>query len=189
MITSSVLRVVPHRLVLAIAFLLLCLPARALELALSVNYDGSWTAWKSYNNFQINGSYMGFVLGLNDGTFLFKFTISDTSEPSSSGGSVGGFVTGIQEIPSKSKEWLEYDGTVEYYICDEYMSLYSLFSKHREAQFITKVWGEMNNRPVKLIKSKAKIKIAPYRKRPQVYNLWVDNVGFAIDLKDCYFRQ
>lgn len=187
MIKSSNLHIVPRRLVSMIVFLVLCLPASALEMALCANYDGSWTVWKSYNNFQITGSYKGFVLGLNDGTFLFKFTISDSSKPSSSAGSVGGYVTGVQEIPSKSKEWLEFDGTVEYYICDEYMTLYSRFSKCREAQFITKSWGEANHRPVKLVKSKAKIKIAPYRKHPKVYNIWFDNVGLGIDLQDVYF--
>ena len=44
-----------------------------------------------------------------------------------------------------------------------------------------------NGRPTKKVTKKATIKIAPFKDRPQTYNIWFENVGFAINLNDTYF--
>lgn len=37
--------------------------------------------------------------------------------------------------------------------------------------------------------TRAKIKIAPYKDHPVVYNIWFDNVGFGINLETSYFKK
>lgn len=160
--------------------LMLCTCAKSTyaQISLSANYGGGWTQWKSYDNLQIYGNYGSFTLGTTDGEFLFKFSIYDRVE------SEGGFVVG--SIPSKSKDWLVFDGTVEYYINDEYLTPEALFSENKRAQFISP--NPNSKRPQKLVKSSAKIKIAPYKKHPKVYNFFYDNVALGIDLGNIYFK-
>lgn len=79
----------------------------------------------------------------------------------------------------KSGEWYEYSGKVEFYISDDYSDIYEIFKKSKRAAFITK--KAMGERPVKRIVKNATIRVKPYKRQPQVYNIFFDKVGVGIN--------
>ena len=81
--------------------------------------------------------------------------------------------------------WYEFTGTVEYYICDDYPTIYDSFKSSKRASFINP--QNPDGRPTKKVTSKAKIKIAAFKDHPVCYNIWFDNVGLGIDLNNLYF--
>lgn len=76
----------------------------------------------------------------------------------------------------KNKQWLEFTGTIEYYICDDYPTAYDIFKKNWQ-------WIEYNysdTRPVIKVTKIVTIKISPTKgDKIGTYNLWWENVGFG----------
>lgn len=143
-------------------------------------FDGYWSDWKfdSQINWTIRGSYSGFSIYPKEaGPWdpWFKFTINNFYMPDAK--------TRKQNV--KYGHWYEFTGFVEYYISDDYISAYQLFKSSRGAAFINP--KQPDGRPTKKVTSQAKIKIAPYKDHPTVYNIWYDNVGLGIDLNNIYF--
>lgn len=86
----------------------------------------------------------------------------------------------------------EYTGTVEYYVCDEYPSIYDAFKKNKKPYFVTPTRDD--GMPTKKITSKAKIKIKTafiknetryhrYYSDHYVYVIEFDNVSLCIYCK------
>lgn len=88
----------------------------------------------------------------------------------------------------KNNQWLNYKGTVEYYVCDDYPSAYDIWTKrphyysgllHNSLNLI--YWNyhddQWNKRPVKRVKMQADIRIAPFKKSPKhimyIGKMWV----------------
>lgn len=150
-------------------------------LSLCVNLDGYWGEWKNVSyNMKIRGGYSGFIIyDKEDGpwNYIFKFSIDQYVDPS--------LDTKLKHY--QGKEWYVYHGTVEYYISDDYLTIYDAFKSANGPRFVSAVLKD--NRPVKKITSRATIKIAPYApsSNPKCYNLWFDNVALGIDLNDLTF--
>lgn len=142
-------------------------------------YDGNWTSWSApFLNLGIRGGYAGFTIGDTFGGWdpLVKFTIDNFYIPDKE--------TRKQRV--KSNTWYEYTGTVEYYIDDDAPSAYVCFKRWRSATFVSQMYHE--NRGIKKIVSRARIRIAPYKDHPKVYTIFYDNVGLGIDLNTVYFK-
>lgn len=91
----------------------------------------------------------------------------------------------------KENQWMEFTGTIEYFICDDYPTAYDIWKKRdhgwargalRGDGFISYVYHDLqwNERPTKRIKKSATIRIAPFKKNIEAYNIWWDNVGLGI---------
>ena len=143
-------------------------------------FDGYWSDWKSDSqvNWAIRGSYAGFIIypkASGPWEPWFKFTINNFYMPDAK----------TRKKNVKYGQWYEFTGTVEYYISDDYISAYQIFKTRRGASFVNP--KQPDGRPTKKVTSQAKIKIAPYKDHPTVYNIWYDNVGLGIDLNNIYF--
>jgi hypothetical protein len=142
-------------------------------------YDGYWGEWTDYGNeVKIRGNYDGFIIySSKEGPweYRFKFTINNLKFPNKK----------QRKKDIAADKWYVFTGTVEYYITDDNPSILSLFRKAKRPLFSpAKLDG---GRPTKKITSKAKIRIAPFRNVPEYYNIWFDNVGFGIHMKNVYF--
>lgn len=150
------------------------------DIGLCVHFDKYWSDWEyaDADDLKIEGNYFGFILyNKKDGpwNYMFKFTIDrhvNNVNPDKK----------TKKKHRKEDLWYTYTGFVEYYICDDYPSIYDVFSRHKAARFVPKVLE--SGRPTKKVVSRATIKIAPYKKNPQTYNIWFDNVGLAISLRN-----
>lgn len=80
----------------------------------------------------------------------------------------------------KTGEWYVYSGTVEYYVNDTYPTAQEIARRN----WLPKPNPRTDITPfVKRTCTDAVIKIQPYKKRPECYNIWFDGIGVAIDIK------
>ena len=167
-------------------------------------YDGYWGEWSSNYWFKIQGSYNGFIIYYDSdhpSDYFFKFEINNREAPDKKD---------IKEH-YKSRKWWEYYGIVEYYVCDVYPTFEACIKEFGRPLMKKDVESESYQKQMSILRasklaqgisfsptglrkkfSSGKIKIAPYPKKiykPQVYNIWFDGVGMAIDLNGAYFQN
>lgn len=161
-------------------------------------YNGYWGDWKNYYWKECYGNYAGFVLynsGEHKSNYHFAFHIDGYTTPSK------------EEIKKhrKNNTWWTYTGTVEYYISDVYPTLKSALIglgrpleekdiddytyKYEKLPLARAANIRKNGKAIGFtkVKSRATIKIEPYKKHPDTYNMWVEDVGFAISLNGQHF--
>lgn len=159
-------------------------------------YDGFWGNWQQDNidGIACYGNYTGFVCYWNyqdiygywrdhPSDWFFKFQINNYVEPSKK----------EKKQHIKKDVWFEYTGTVEYYISDEYQDIKSILKSspdHTVSRFVRPSRHRVEEGKMPCVKRtvQARIKIAPYKDHPKVYNIWFDGVGVAIDLGNTYFK-
>ena len=147
------------------------------QIKITPYFDGYWGNWNT-SSFEIRGSYSGFMFyNETQGPWdcYFKFSIDNYRLPDSK----------QRKKDYKLGIWYEFTGTVEYYICDDYPTIYDLFKSSRRATFVNP--QNPDGRPTKKVTSKAIIKIAAFKDYPVCYNIWFDNVGLGIDLNNFHF--
>lgn len=166
------------------------------KLRINCYYDGYWGNWTDYWN-RCWGNFGGFILyrdGEHKSNYHFAFHIDGYTPPSK------------KEIKEhrKNNTWWTYTGTVEYYISDVYPTFksclvelgrplekrdtesYSYNDKLKLARATNmNKYGEVVG--FTRVKTNATIKIAPYKKHPETYNIWVDGVGLGIGMNGTYF--
>ena len=159
---------------MSVLLVTLSLSAQA-QLQTSVYYDGYWSKWKRQYSYMIYGNYSGFVVyyeSRHPSDYYFKFKIDSYTAPTKED----------VKYHYKNKIWYEYSGYVEYFINDNYPTIKSSL-KACDFPYPT-------NRPENITRTaKATIKIAPYKKRPRVYNILFEDVGIAMDLGEWKFKQ
>ncbi len=141
-------------------------------------FDGYWSDWKSMGTgTKIKGGYDGFIIYLDkEGpwNYRFKFTIDNYNVPDKK----------QRKKDIKEDRWYVFSGTVEYYVTDKYPTILSIF---RESKGPMLAPAKLDNgKPTRKITSKATIKIAAFKKSPQIYNIWFDNVGLGLNLNHTY---
>lgn len=167
---------------LSLLILLLVITLKAHCLSYSVFVNGYWGEWKSFGyNINFYGNYGGFCLyekNHHPSQFFFRFSIDNYQSPTKD----------QLKRARKSNTWFEYTGTVEYFVNDEYPTIEKQYLK---PCFIMpyKPYSYSADGPRVKRTTRAKIKIAPYKDHPVVYNIWFDNVGFGINLETSYFKK
>lgn len=156
-------------------------------LQLQYYYDGYWSGWRGYGGswriVSAKGTFDGFCLYLpncHPSEYFFKFYISNPSAYSE------------QEIKQhyKTKEWLTYNGVVEYYVTDDYPTIKSKLKAIQQGK-LTVGWigGDYNRRDNKefggiAVKrtAKAEISIQPFKLKHnwRCYNIFFDYVAIGI---------
>lgn len=143
------------------------------QISLCAYFDGYWSEWEKAYGLSFLGNYGSFIIyDKREGPWypLFKFTINDFYIPDSS----------TQKRHRRDDVWYEYKGTVEYLICDKFLTAHDLFKSRRGPNFISEKMGQEAGRPTKKVVYEATIKIAPYKGHPTCYNIYYDNVGLGI---------
>lgn len=146
----------------------------------SIHKNNYWTDWKSCSSVAFRGNWSQMtayntVTG-NTSTFYFRLTINGFSLPDNK----------TKKSHLKTKSWYEYSGSIEYWIDDEHLdfiSTCSLTGFPIDANPSVKT----DNTPSIIKKSTAIIKISPYKKYPEVYNVWFDDIGFAFSMCGQHF--
>lgn len=165
-------------------------------IGLNYYYDGVWNGWEGtrWNKFDLHGSRYGFRVyehGKRPADFFFRFWFTDYKVPEKKD---------IKNHYKTKTKWI-YKGYVEYYVCDVYPTfedclrelrrpLYkedTEWSSYQEKLSVIKAnkirkTGSFSPIGYKKVTKPAEIWILPYKKYPKVYNIWFDNVGYAIDL-------
>lgn len=149
------------------------------EINVSAYFDKYWSKWQqSSANVKIQGNYDGFIIyDASEGPweYYFKFTIDNMNFPDKK----------QRKKDIKANHYYQFTGTVEYYVSNNYPTALSLFRKGKGPFFCSKTLS--TGLPAKKITSRATIKIAAFKDLPKTYNIWYDNVCFAIDLGTTYF--
>lgn len=168
-----------------ILLFLLCLgTCKVFSQRLCFYYKGAWSKWDtSYNvsGFKSNSikrykNLSGCILKTDPGQITyFNFEINNYSLPSK------------KEIKRhwKNDEWYTYTGTVEYYVNDEFPTAEALAKNNRL------VWPDPRTDVTPNVKrtTSATIKIAPFKKEPEVFNIWFDNIGVGFSTQGLKFEK
>ena len=84
------------------------------------------------------------------------------------------------------KKWLEYSGTVEYYVSESYPTIKDIITK-KQFPLISPTTAKEGEPCVKRT-TKARISIEPsYTFYPRNYAFWFDGIGVGINLNDFFF--
>lgn len=170
-----------------IAFVFTAAAQTTNPLNLQYYYDGYWSGWRGYGGswrmVRAKGTFDGFCLYKPENhpsEYFFKFYISNPSGYSE------------QEIKQhyKTKEWLEYNGIVEYYVTDDYPTIKSQLKAIQQGKlhwgWIGGDYNRKNNKEFGGIAvkrtAKAEIDIQPFKLRHnwRCYNIFFDDVAVGI---------
>ena len=173
------------KFLLFITFALLAIATNA-QISTNTYYDGYWGEWNTWDlvqPYKLNGNYSGFIIYYADdptlpfyshpSQYIFKFQIENYVAPTK------------QQIKEhrKKNEWYVYSGTVEYFVMESEPTIRDILKQYHFPLFDKDTHDKYGNYAVKRV-ANATIKIAPYKKHPEVYNIWFDDVAIAIQLLD-----
>ena len=173
-----------------LAILLFAIISNAIKAQIKTNswHDGYWGEWKShttrYNYFpptfeySLYGGYSGFIIykkGAHPSEYIFKFEANSYQIPDKKT---------IKEH-YKNNVWYEYSGTVEYYVTESYPTIAAVLRTYGFPYFNCNSGYDGN--PCVKRTANATIKIQPYRKHPECYNINFDDVAVAISFDGVYF--
>ena len=155
-------------IVTIVAIILSCVEINAQDVCF--NYKGEWSSWYDcpgkISKYTDNS---GLILRTSGGTEFFKFQINNFIPPTKKQ---------LKEH-RKSNQWFSYYGTVDYYVNDKYPT----------AEDFCKVNRFVIPNPRTDVTPSAKrhtaceIRIAPYKKHPELYLIIFDNVGIEVSIK------
>lgn len=160
-----------------IALLLLSLfPTNMFSQEITYCYKGSWSSWTSApgNIYKYNDG-SGFLLKTAGQVVFFSFEINNYNAPTK------------KEIKEhlRSNTWFEYSGVVEYYVNDSYPTSEDI-AKHCHLVYPD---PRHDITPNVLRTCKATIKVAPYKKEPECYNIFFDGIGIGISVRGLKFSH
>jgi hypothetical protein len=84
----------------------------------------------------------------------------------------------------KNNIWYEYSGWVEYYVTDEYPTIQKVLEAYQFPMIQPKGETARAKR-----RARATIKIAPYKKAPECFNIYFDGVAVGISFSECPFEK
>lgn len=178
-----------EKIILLIIFTLLTNSIRA-QICTNAYYDGYWGGWKEQwipavfswetrkDLYELYGNPSGFIVynkGDHPSNYVFKFQINNYIPPTK------------QQIKEhyKRQEWYEYTGIVEYFVIESAPTIKEILKKWGFPLYHQNVTGEPCAKRV----ANARIIIAPYKKQPEVYNYFFDDVGVGIHLVYVHFNN
>ena len=146
-------------------------------------FNGYWDdRWEDGMNINY-GSGIGYVMKGNYGELvIYSYSTYSGGRPSDYIAKIKviGLNTNIDKKEKKRRkknnEWYEYTGTIEYY-SDKFNETKEKWLRH--FPYVPDERGEGTIRRV----ASVRIKIAPYKKNPECYNIWLENgMGLGIQL-------
>ena len=157
------------KIVTAVLFTTLSISVSAQRV--SYCYKGEWSSWEDYpgRTFK-NENNTNIVLKTPGGKQYFAFNITNFTPPSKKD----------LKAHQKSGEFFEFTGTVEYCVNDKYPTAEALA---KSCTFVLPN-PRYDETPTVTRRTHATISVAPYKKKPVVFNIWFDNIGIAISLSD-----
>lgn len=152
---------------------------------------GYWTSWdkRNYNlgyyfhrDFELKGlargdTFSGMEIrdaGEQPWDWCFKVELDNYIKPDKK----------IRKQCQKTNTWYEYSGWVEYYVTDEYPTIQKVLERYRFPIIQPKGDTARAKR-----RARATIKIAPYKKAPECFNIYFDGVGVGISFSKCPFEK
>lgn len=156
------------KLSLLLMFLFVTLAVNAQQVCF--NYRGDWSSWRSCpGKISKYTDDSGIILRSQGGTEFFSFRINNYFPPSKNK---------LKEA-RKNDTWLVYYGSVEYYVSDTYPTAESFCKAN------TFVIPNPRRDETPTVKRRAfcTIKIAPYKKHPELYFIEFDDVAIEISIK------
>jgi len=140
----------------------------------SIYIDGSWLPWRDCSGVVQYGQWNNFTLApTGDGyshLFYIRVIIDNFVIPDRK----------TRKLHLKSNEWYEYSGYIEYWIDDDHPDFLSQTNRiHVSYLPSNDQYRTFDGRPRIIKRSKAIIKIEPFKKTPLVYNIWFEGIGFA----------
>lgn len=168
---------------------------------IAFQYQGEWSPWAPLCRYDVSdpnhymtyrwggntldifqqtvfGKVVGIGLKSEGGTTIFSVLINYMDEPC--------FVDKKERKRHlKNKEWYVYEGTVEYYVNDIFPTADALAKDCR----LVIPNPRIDNSPSVKRQAKCTIKIAPYKKKPEVWNIYFDNIGIGISTYGCNFKK
>lgn len=175
------------RLILSLFVVLLSISANAI--GYNFYYDGNWHGWfnqptagtGTWNDFKFFDAAEGYGIS----NYWLRVIVNNPILPDKK----------ERKKMMKENQWLEFDGTIEYYICDDYPTAYDIWSKRDHGWVRGALRGDgllrhifhddkWNERPTKRIKKNVRIRIAPFKKNVRSFNIWWENVGLGITLEN-----
>ena len=152
-------------------------------------HDGYWGEWKSHTTryyrlppsykYNLYGNASGFIIyekGAHPSEYIFKFQASNYVTPDKK----------TKKSHYKNNIWYEYSGIVEYYVTEKYPTIEAVLKAYEFPYFNCN--SGSNGNPCVKRTSQATIKIAPYKKHPECYNIYFDNVAVGISFDGVYFE-
>lgn len=172
--------------IIAIAIFAIMTSALKAQIRTASWHDGYWGQWTShssslghrFNEFSLYGNYSGFLIckkNAHPSEYILKFQANSYSTPDKK----------TIKYHFKKNVWYEYSGIVEYYVTEDYPTITDILKRYDFPYFNCNS-GSAGNPCVKRT-AIATIKIAPYKKHPECYNLYFDNVAIGISLEGVHF--
>lgn len=152
------------RLLIFIFLFIFALPCLG-QVYTCVNIDGYWGKWENSQYYYTKGTTDNFIIyhtWRHPSEYTFKVVISNYFRPDNK----------TKRRHWKNNEWYEYSGYVEWRMPDNYEIKDALYA-FPNCPSSTKY---------KKIKLQATIKIAPYKKVPSVYNVWIKGYGYGLGI-------
>lgn len=142
----------------------------------AIYQNNAWSSWHSgsgvirYGSWDLFQAYDKVSQDINN--FYFRVTIDNFYIPNKK----------TRKAHIDNDEWYEYTGYIEYWIDDDHMNFLSTLNNNFPIKANPRV--KIGNRPSVVKKVPAKIQIQPYRKYPELYNIWFEGIGFAFYFYD-----
>ena len=152
---------------LVVIFSIFALPCLG-QISTSININGYWGKWSSSNSYVAYGTDAQFIIYdklRHPSRYDLKVVITNFDFPDAK----------EKRKHLKTGEWYTYEGYIEYQPqFDDSTKEYNLDA------FVHSFHAGYCYYNPGLKKLKAIIKIAPYRKSPQTYNIWFDKYGLGL---------
>lgn len=163
--------------------------------SIAFNYKGEWSPWIPIcrTDYYIANSWGANSLNIFQQTFFGD--VAGIGLKSAGGSTIFLIHINTDELKPidkkerkrhlKNNEWYHYSGTVEYYVNDAYPTAEDL------AKDCCLVIPNPRTDKSPCVKRQAKctIKIAPYKKSPEVWNIYFDDIGIAIGTTGIKFEK
>lgn len=145
----------------------------------AIYQNGAWSSWYSSSFVKCYGTwdrFLAYDIATQDlSNFYFRVTIDGFSIPNKK----------TRKAHIDNDEWYEYTGYFEYWIDDDHMDFLSTLNGSFPIRANPTV--KNGNRPSIIKKVPAIIKIPPYRKYPELYNIWFEGIGFAFYFYETHY--
>lgn len=154
--------------------------------SMAFNINSMWGKWIPVNNY-ILGDYGDFVIVESEYThpsnYLVRITLNNFELAKKSD----------YKKRKKNNEWYEYSGTIEYFECSDYNTAKTTTMDARIKSglgfgFLAPSAYDKNLAGFRTIRKPAIIRIAPYKEKPIIYNIFFENYGIGIDMRPPFGR-